>query len=57
MKSYIPVLLLLLGLVQPAMADVSAALCADSVAADPAPPAPAPAPQPEEEPEEEPDCE
>lgn len=54
MKSYLPALLFLLGLgVQPAMADVSAALSADRIAADPAPPAPAPAPQPEEEP----DCE
>jgi len=54
MKSYLPALLFLLGLgVQPAMADMSAALSADRIAADPAPPAPAPAPQPEEEP----DCE
>jgi len=52
MKSYLAVLLLLLGLgVQSAMADVSAVLYADSVAADPAPPEPAP------QPEEEPDCE
>ena len=52
MKSYLPALLFLLGLgVQPAMADMSAALSADRIAADPAPPAPAP------QPEEEPDCE
>ena len=51
MKSYLTVLLLLLGLgAQPAVADVSLTACEDIVAADPPPP-------PEPEPEEEPDCE